>query len=180
MGGEVRGDVSSPSPARVDRFKVPAWARWPPMRVLPKEKAVREAVIERWARLLLEWASHKGEVLVSFHELLRTHPFDVEPELLKAVLQHLVKTGRARWHGGDAALLYWRSPEEWAEDIYAWLKANFIEVFSLHDLLEAGEAFSRLPVDELRKCMSILEKAGLVKKVRKVKDFYKMVFPGVS
>lgn len=180
MGRKIRGDVSSPRLARAERFKIPAWAKWPPMRVLPRDKAARKALVERWARLLLEWASHEGIVLVSFQKLIRTYPFDVEPGLLKAVLQHLIKTGQARWHSDGVALLYWRSPEEWAELIYAWLKANFIEFFSLHDLMEAGEAFSHLPLDELKKCVSILEKAGLVKRVREVKGFYKMVFPGVS
>lgn len=166
--------------ASAGRFKIPAWATWPPMRVLPKEKAMREDLIKRWANLLLDWASHKGKVLISFHELARTYPFDVEPELLKAVLRHLVKTGRARWHDDDVVILYWRSPQEWAREIYEWLKANFIEIFSLFTLAEAGEMFSYLPPDELKRCVRILEKEGLVRKVRKVKGFYKVVFPGVS
>ena len=180
MGEEVRGDMSSPGLARAGRFKVPAWAKWPPMRVLPREKARREALVERWARLLLEWASYTGETVVSAQELLRTPPFDVEPGLLEAVLKHLVKTGRARWRSDGVALLYWRSPEEWAGDIHRWLRANFIEVFSLLDLVEAGEPFSRLPLDELRRCVGILEKAGLVRRVRGTRDFYKVVLPGVA
>jgi len=150
------------------------------MRVLPREKTRREALVERWARLLLEWASHREITLISFHELIRTPPFDVEPDLLEAVLKHLVKTGRARWHSDGVVLLYWRTPQEWANTIYAWLKDNFVEIFSLHDLVETDELFSRLPLDELEKCMGILEKAGLVKKIRKVKGFYQVVFPGVS
>jgi len=151
------------------------------MRVLPPEKEKRKVVVERWASLLLEWASEEGVVAIDVAELSRTPPFDLPRDLLEAVIKHLLKRGQAKWREPKRSIiLLWRSPGEWATRIYEWLKENFMEVFSLHDLMEAGEDFSSLPLEELRACLSILEKEGLVAKLKKVKGYYKLVLPGAT
>ena len=163
-----------------EAFKPPAWALWPPMRALPKDKKMRKAVIEKWANLILDWASREGKVLVDVLELSRTPPFDLPEDLLNLALELLVKTGRAKWREpGKSLVLFWRSIDSWARSIYSWLKENFKEVFSIQDLMEAGEEFSQLPPEELRACLRLLEKSGLVKRLRRVKGYYKLVVPGV-
>lgn len=171
MGQEVRRGLST--------FKVPAWARWPPMRVLPKDRAERRAVIERWAKLLLDWASATRTVAISISELAQTPPFDVEPALLRAVVERLIEMGLAKRCGKETLVFYWRGPEGWAKAIYEWLRENYFEVFSVQDLLEADQPFSHLPLDELRRCLSILEREGLIRRVKGIKGYYKLVLPGV-
>jgi len=152
------------------------------MRVLPpkKEKEKRKVVVEKWASLLLEWASAEGRALVSVAELSRTPPFDVQPELLEEAIKYLIGRGQARWREkGKSLFLLWRRPEDWAMRIYEWLRENFKEVFSLWDLMEAGEDFSSLPKDELEACLRILEKNNLISRLKKVKGYYKLVLPGV-
>ena len=163
-----------------EAFKPPAWALWPPMRVLPKDKKMRKAVIEKWANLILDWASKERKVLVDVLELSRTPPFDLPEDLFNLALELLVKTGRAKWREpGKSLVLFWRSIDSWARFIYSWLKENFKEVFSIQDLMEADEEFSQLPPEELRACLRLLEKSGLVKRLRRVKGYYKLVVPGV-
>ncbi|RLI08892.1 hypothetical protein DRO32_01635 [Candidatus Bathyarchaeota archaeon] len=161
-------------------FEPPEWALWPPMRALPKRKEEREAVLRKWADLIFEWASKTGKVLVDLLELSRTPPFDLPMELLRSSVEELVRSKRARWREpGRSVVLFWRSRDSWSSSIYRWLKENFKEVFSIHDLMEAGEDFSYLPPEELRECLKLLEKSGLVKKLRKVRGYYKLVLPGV-
>ncbi len=162
------------------RFKPPAWALWPPMRVLPKDKKARQEVARRWGELIFDWASATRRVVVDLAELSETPPFDLPADLLRSAAEHLVRTGRARWREkGRSLLVFWRSRHSWAQAIYSWLKENFKEVFSLHDLMEADEAFSQLPPEELKACLKLLEKSGLVKRVKRVKGYYKLVVPGV-
>ena len=161
-------------------FSPPAWALWPPMRFLPEDKKAREEVVRRWANLIFEWASAVNKVVIDLDELARTPPFDVPRELLRAAAQRLVQEGKAKWREkGKVMVIFWRSRQSWAQIIYKWLKDNFKEVFSLHELAEVGEDFSELPIEELEACLKLLEKSGLVKRVRKVRGYYKLVIPGV-
>jgi len=138
-------------------------------------------LIEKWANLLLEWASAKCVIAINIAELLRTPPFDIQRELLEAAINYLVKVGQAKKRGRGFIILYWRSPEEWAMKIYRWLKENFKEVFSIDDLIEAYDAdFSSMPRDELEYCLKLLERAGLIAKLKRVKGFYKLIIPGVE
>ncbi|KAK4111300.1 vacuolar protein-sorting-associated protein 25 [Canariomyces notabilis] len=88
---------------------------------------------------------------------------------IREVIDFLRKDGRAEYvngGGGDLVWIYWRTPEEWAALVEAWVEATGQRgsVMTLYELVEGdatlGEEFHGLDQDLLLKALNVLVKRG--------------------
>ncbi|EPQ31378.1 uncharacterized protein PFL1_00713 [Pseudozyma flocculosa PF-1] len=98
----------------------------------------------------------------------------LDGETVREILQDMVRNRQAAWDGvrpgkaatGTKALIYWRTPAQWADLIYDWVSAtgqnkSIMTLFELTqgDLVE-GQEFHNLPIPLLRQALQHLSTQG--------------------
>ncbi|MFX0102630.1 MAG: hypothetical protein ACFFCS_23890 [Candidatus Hodarchaeota archaeon] len=127
--------------------------------------------IEEWSKVLFDFSRLMKNHIMYLQELLKLKPFSELRSRQQFIIEfgdHLVKNELAKWLTKKEKLrIYWKSLEEWADNIYDWAYNNAMtEPLFVYDLKESGQDFSDLPENEFSIIFKILEsqkKARLVK-----------------
>lgn len=103
------------------------------------------------------------------------------PEGRRRILEHVIEQGRAIWDPlpspskskgspaliPDQALIYWKTPIQWSEEISSWVQATGQEksILTFSDLLAEDQDykdqdFQYLPLPLLRRALDVLVKKG--------------------
>jgi len=141
--------------------------------------ATQAVFTEQWTRLLLAYARHHrlftlrledAEVLGGeWDEVLRNPRINrrLMPNHLAQLIGVMVDKNLAVYEPAKpsrAALLYWRSPEEWADVLYEWVtntgQLNTILTFYEISDPPVPSALSGIPDSLLRSAISVLTKSG--------------------
>ncbi|RXG55107.1 Vacuolar protein-sorting-associated protein 25 [Armadillidium vulgare] len=153
-----------------DKFSWPWQYNFPPFFTLQKNKDVLKVQLDTWCNLVIDWGKFHNIVQLDVAEAPSLDVFkntdikrNLSPESVLVVLDELAQRGNLEWTDKKRALLFWRSPAEWAEKIYSWVQnSNRINtVCTLYELTQGdetiNEAFHGLDEVVLMKALSYLE-----------------------
>ena len=128
----------------------------------PKNKQDSEEWLEEWSKVMFDFAAIERKHVIYVQELLKSEPFSK----LRTRKKSVVKIGNklkdkklAIWLVKKEKLrVYWKSLDEWANDIYDWAFENSItEPMLVYNFKETDEDFATLPDEEYREIFKILE-----------------------
>ncbi len=162
-GVAVRPEVNLILPTWIEKKYY--WARPNPQ----KHPDLHQSWLEEWSNFLLKWAEATNSHVVSVPRLLTEFPFNnpvikaklLEPEI-REICEYLIQKNLATWYDKNKRRLriYWKSLDEFAEDLYDWAFLRGESFATLMDLAQAGQPWSNLPPKELQRLMELLVREG--------------------
>jgi len=151
----------------------------PPFFTLQPNLQTQTIQTSHWIRLLLAYARHKNLFILrledaevsggDWDEIFRNERIDrtLQSAHLEVILLHLVAQNSATWEPNNqtrAVLVYWRSPEDWAETLHSWASTTgqLNTILTFFEITEPPipSLLSNIPIPILRKAISILVKTG--------------------
>ncbi|TBU34011.1 ESCRT-II complex vps25 subunit [Dichomitus squalens] len=160
-------------------FVLPSIHSVPPFFTQQPNPNSRKIATDNWTRLLLSYARHKKlfvlraedvDVPNSEWEEVLSNPRigrKIRAAHLAAILAHMVTSGQAVYdppNQTSAVLLYWRSPEEWAQVLHDWASSTgqLNTIMTFYEIVEppVPSPLSGLPFPILRKVITILTKSN--------------------
>ncbi|PIL24802.1 hypothetical protein GSI_12688 [Ganoderma sinense ZZ0214-1] len=160
-------------------FVLPSIHSGPPFFTQQPSPSSRKIATDNWTRLILSYARHQKLFV------LRTEDADIpggewddvlsNPRInrkiraphLAAVIAHMVATDQAVYdppNQTSAVLLYWRTPEEWAQVLYDWASStgHLNTIMTFYEIVEppVPSPLSDLPLPILRKAIAVLAKSS--------------------
>jgi len=160
-------------------FILPSIHSLPPFFTLQPNLQTQTTQTGHWMRLILTYARHRNLYMLriedaevsggDWDEILRNEQIDrrMQPEHLSIILSTLVAQGSAFWEPpgqSRSVILYWRSPEDWAELLHSWAistgQLNTIMTFFEITEPPVPSQLSGVPLPILRRAISILAKTG--------------------
>ncbi len=130
---------------------------------------------EQWAKILFDYAKYAILHVIYLRKLITEKPFSElnNRELaVKEIAQKLIDQKLAKWlsKNKEKLRIYWKTLDEWADDIYTWAYENGkTEPILKFEIEEANKPFSTLPKEDLEKIYKILAKQKRAKLI-KLKD----------
>ncbi|KAI0839853.1 ESCRT-II complex, vps25 subunit [Hypoxylon sp. FL0890] len=176
--------LPNPKPS-TSTFEFPREYNFPPFFTRQTNLTTLHAQLEKWSSLVLAYCRHHRLFRLSLsyegtpHEdLFRNRRINRSLHLTDAreVLDFMRREGRAEpvgtstgsssKEGGDVFWIYWKTPEEWAALVEAWVEetAQKNSVLTLYELTEGegtrGTEFHGLDPELLQKALQVLVKRG--------------------
>ncbi|KAI1132907.1 ESCRT-II complex subunit-domain-containing protein [Nemania abortiva] len=171
---------SSSSPSSTS-FEFPREYHFPPFFTRQPNQNTRHSQLSKWASLVLSYCAYHRLYKLSLTapataELFHNRRIDRRLALADAreVLEFMQRDGRAEFvaargggdddEGGDVAWIYWRTPDEWAALVEAWVDetAQKGTVLTLYELSQGeatiGTEFHGLDLELLQKALQVLVK----------------------
>lgn len=150
---------------------------FPPFYTQQPHAETRLKQLETWRQIVLDYCRRKGQTSIDVVEIATSDLFNnqainrrVDGDFLNVILSHLQSKGNLEWSDKTKrrAHIYWRSPEEWARLIYAFVSKSGMNsgsaVCTFFELTEGAdtvdEPFHGLETDLLIKSLKILEGQG--------------------
>ncbi|MHA1678800.1 MAG: hypothetical protein ACTSUX_09490 [Promethearchaeota archaeon] len=132
-----------------------------------KKKNLRdfESWKNEWAKVLFDYARFAILHILYLRKLQTIKPFskfDDREKALKIIAQTLVEKKQAEWlsKSKEKLRVYWKSLDNWAEEIYEWAKEiSPLEPILIFEIRESDRDFKDLPEEDLIKIFKILEKS---------------------
>ncbi|KAG5735510.1 Vacuolar protein-sorting-associated protein 25 [Termitomyces sp. T112] len=160
-------------------FLLPSIHSAPPFFTQQPNPATDAIAVEQWSHLLLTYARHRRLFFLrvedaetagnEWDEVLRNERINrkVLPSYLSHILSVMV-TKEVAAHEPQkqsrSVLLYWRSPDEWAEALHSWAMqtAQLNTILTFYDITDPpiNSELSGIPIPLLRKAIGILGKTG--------------------
>ncbi|RDX54094.1 ESCRT-II complex vps25 subunit [Lentinus brumalis] len=141
--------------------------------------ATQKTVTENWTRLILSYARHKKLFTLriedatddksEWDEVLRNPRIQrrLRPSHLAAILSSMVAANQAMYEPPNqtsSVLLFWRSPEEWAQVLYDWANStgHLNTIMTFYEIVEppVPSPLEGLPLPILRKAIAVLTKSA--------------------
>ncbi|GAA5896881.1 ESCRT-II subunit protein VPS25 [Sporobolomyces salmoneus] len=125
------------------------------------ETAINEN--ELWSNEKIGRSLNRENVL----EVLKFMAGSTNPPQVEFLKSWTTGTGGTKGGGAtesEACYVYWKTPSEWAETIYGWIKetGQIGSILTFYELIESDDSldFYRLPEGLLRKVLEILQRQG--------------------
>ncbi|CAL1714314.1 unnamed protein product [Somion occarium] len=139
-------------------FLLPSIHAAPPFFTQQPNPATQAIVTEQWSRLILSYARHRQLFTVRVEDAEVTGAYILEQMAAKNQLVYdPPKQSRS-------ALLYWRTPEEWAEVLHEWASTTgqLNTILTFYEIIEppVPSPLSGIPMQILRKAIHILTKTN--------------------
>lgn len=191
--------MTSYPPTGQQPFEFPRYYDFPPMYTLQPNANTRAAQLDKWSSLLQSYCAHHKLYRLSIPTAASSAisssgdstsvftnsklSYTLKPDAAKAVVEHMRAEGRAEWispTAQDGAYIYWRTPNEWASLIEAWLedtgqRAGVLTLFELREGdVTRGSDIHGMDEGVLRAALDVLVKKG------KAKIFGDQDSPGVK
>ncbi len=134
------------------------------MFAIPSSERDIEQWSAEWAGFTLDFCREVLLHIVSTRRLVMLDPFNgIRSDRRRAVrfiLGSLVKQELARWIDEAEGLIrvFWKTDEEWADEIHRWALDTGRTTFTLFKLKEQRDDLESLPKSELREILDILVK----------------------
>ncbi|MHA1369242.1 MAG: hypothetical protein ACTSRA_05970 [Promethearchaeota archaeon] len=118
---------------------------------------------EEWSKILFDYSDLSKKHILYIQELINQAPFSKLRAREKNIIEianTIVKKKLAKWLKKKKILrVYWRSIEEWADQIYKWAQENLLtDPQFIYNLKESGEDFSDLPDDDFIHIFKVIVK----------------------
>ena len=173
--------VSSKQPAE-NTFTYPAYASFPALYTLQPNLTTRARQFELWSSLITSYCRHHSLFRISVSSPpadLFTKPSinrNLKQTEIRAVLEHMSRPengAQIEWipstsksEQSSACYVWWRTAEEWADMLYAWVEESGQKgaVLTLYELREGdavrGKEWKVMDEGMLRKVLNVLVKKG--------------------
>ncbi len=155
LGTTTKSDIVKARPP-----PIPPWSDRPWMFTRPKDERFLQSWRNDWAKYVLEWAEALIIHIISVNEMLSKDLFrKLSGEDLIDVLEYMCNNNWCKWWDKKKTLvrIYWKSLEEWKDIIWNY-GINHGFYISVWDLINAKEAFSTIPREELEFMLNALVK----------------------
>ncbi|KAK1227699.1 hypothetical protein PQX77_009287 [Marasmius sp. AFHP31] len=160
-------------------FLLPSIHAAPPFFTKQPNPVTNSTATDQWIKLISEYARFKRLFYLriddceatgnEWDEILRNERINrrLLPTYLAHIIETMVSKSLAEYEPPKQArsvILYWRSPEEWAEALHEWATStghlNTIMTFYEITEPEIESPLSGIPIPLLRKCIAILGKTN--------------------
>ncbi|TCD70061.1 hypothetical protein EIP91_005042 [Steccherinum ochraceum] len=160
-------------------FLLPSIHSAPPFFTQQPNQATQAIVTDHWTRLILSYARHRRLFTVrlddaqasgnDWDEVFRNTRINrrLLPSHLAYILDDMVATNKAVYDPpkqSNSAILYWRTPDEWAEVLYDWAETTgqLNTILTFYDIIEPSvpSQLSGIPLALLRKAIATLGKSN--------------------
>jgi len=161
-------------------YVLPSIHAWPPFFTQQRNPTIIADQINHWIRIILSYARHQRLFVLRVQDAdLREDSqwSDIfwnprikrvmKPRHLEILIENMVNAGQAAYEPirqTSSVLIYWRTPEEWAELLHEWAtntgQLNTILTFYEITSPEAPSQFTDVPLPLLRKVLAVLTKTG--------------------
>ncbi|KAG2011978.1 hypothetical protein CC2G_012036 [Coprinopsis cinerea AmutBmut pab1-1] len=160
-------------------YLLPSIHSAPPFFTQQPNPSTQGIVVEQWIKLLLSYARYRKLFILrvddaeekgsEWDEVLRNERINrrVKPAYLETIISTMVKKNQAAYEPPKqtkAVLLYWRTPEEWAEVLHEWATSTgqLNTIMTFYEITDppVESPLTGIPVQLLRKAIGILGKTG--------------------
>jgi len=124
-----------------------------------------ESWINEWSKIIYDYARLSVLHILYLRKLNAEKPFsklENRDGAIAAIAQKLVEQNIGVWLNKktkEAIRVYWKTLEEWADEIFEWAKnTNKYEPILTFEIRESGEMFAELPKRDLTRIFKQLEK----------------------
>jgi len=117
-----------------------------------------------WSKVFFDYARYAILHILYLRKLEFEKPFsnfDNRNSALKEIAEELVNQEQAEWlsKSKEKLRVYWKSLDNWAEDIYDWaMEISPLEPILIFEIRESNKDFNTLPHNDIIKIFKILEK----------------------
>jgi hypothetical protein len=117
-----------------------------------------------WSKVLFDYARYAILHILYLRKLESEKPFskfEDRNSAIKEIAQELVDKKQAEWlsKSKEKLRVYWRTIDNWAEEIYKWaMEISPLEPILIFEIRESNKEFSNLPNEDIVKIFKILEK----------------------
>ena len=117
-----------------------------------------------WSKVLFDYARYAILHILYLRQTGSEKPFsnfEDRKQALEEIAAELINKEQAEWlsKSKEKLRVYWKSLDNWAEDIYEWaMEISPLEPILVFEIRESNRAFSKLPNDDIIKIFKMLEK----------------------
>jgi len=117
-----------------------------------------------WLKVLFDYAQYAILHILYLRKMHTVKPFanfEDRETAIKEIAQALVDKKQAEWlsKSKEKLRVYWKSLDNWAEDIYEWaMEISPLEPILIFEIRESNQDFSNLPREDIEKIFKMLEK----------------------
>jgi hypothetical protein len=119
---------------------------------------------KEWSKVLFDYARYAILHILYLRKTESEKPFSNFEERKKAleeIAEELVNKEQAEWlsKSKEKLRVYWKSLDNWAEDIYEWaMEISPLEPILIFEIRESNREFSNLPNEDIVKIFKMLER----------------------
>jgi hypothetical protein len=119
---------------------------------------------QEWTKVLFDYARYALLHILYLRKLESEKPFskfEDRSTALQEIADGLVDKNQAEWlsKSKEKLRVYWKSLDNWAEDIYKWaMEISPLEPILIFEIRDSNKPFSTLPSDDIIKIFKMLEK----------------------
>ena len=116
-----------------------------------------------WLKVLFDYARYAILHILYLRRMHTVKPFanfEDRATALREIAQALVDKKQAEWlsKSKEKLRVYWKSLDNWAEDIYDWaMEISPLEPILIFEIRESNQEFSNLPREDIEKIFKMLE-----------------------
>ncbi len=116
-----------------------------------------------WQKVLFDYARYAILHILYLRKMHTVKPFanfEDRDTALREIAQGLVDKKQAEWlsKSKEKLRVYWKSLDNWAEDIYDWaMEISPLEPILIFEIRESNQEFSNLPKEDILKIFKMLE-----------------------
>ena len=116
-----------------------------------------------WLKVLFDYARYAILHILYLRKMQTVKPFanfEDRATALREIAQALVDKKQAEWlsKSKEKLRVYWKSLDNWAEDIYDWaMEISPLEPILIFEIRESNQEFSNLPREDIEKIFKMLE-----------------------
>ncbi|MBY9019040.1 MAG: hypothetical protein KGD66_09450 [Candidatus Lokiarchaeota archaeon] len=117
-----------------------------------------------WLKVLFDYARYAILHILYIRKMHTVKPFanfEDRDTAIRELAESLVDKKQAEWLSKNKEKLrvYWKSLDNWAEDIYEWaIEISPLEPILIFEIRESNQEFSNLPREDIEKIFKMLEK----------------------
>ncbi|NHJ48273.1 MAG: hypothetical protein FK733_10845 [Asgard group archaeon] len=169
---------------------LPDWINKPWMYVTPEHQKQLDSWCADWSGFIMEYARINIKHIMHVEEERAQYPFNnqqakkrLDREQLQKIGDYIVAQEMGLWWDKKKIRLrlYWRTLDEWADIIYEWSiktgrAASADSVMTLYDIQSAGQPWSTIPQEDLKRIFDIMVEKGYIEWTDKKKSAIAFIF----
>jgi ESCRT-II complex subunit VPS25 len=169
---------------------LPQWIDKPWMYVTPEHQKQLDSWLSDWSDFIMEYARVNIMHIMHLEEDGSKYPFknkiakkELDRKQLEEIGDYIVAEEMGIWWDKKKIRLrlYWRTLDEWADIIYEWaIKTGRIagaeRVMTMYDITSAGQPWSTIPREDLKRIFEIMIDKGYIEWADKKKKAIAFLF----
>ncbi|ODV90897.1 hypothetical protein CANCADRAFT_25699 [Tortispora caseinolytica NRRL Y-17796] len=146
-------------------YQYPKAYSYPPFFTKQPNPQTWQSQLQLWKDFIIDWSKfHRAYRLnpTSDIDLFHNQTIDrrLSPQVIDEILKYMTDNGSGEFDSKEF-VIYWKSPEEWAESLYKWIESTgqISRVLTFKELKNAPD-FNDIDQFVLRKAIQVLSKRG--------------------